>query len=76
MKMPEKKSLLNQIHAKERLESKTSPFAKEEKTKPLRVKESKYELINEVAYKQKKTKVDVLDTILEAGISALNLINK
>lgn len=56
MKMPEKKSLLNQIHAKERLESKTSPFAKEEKTKPLRVKESKYEFINEVAYKQKKLK--------------------
>lgn len=74
--MSEKKSLLAQINAKERLASQDSPFAKEEKTKPLRVKESKYKLINEVAFKQSKTKVDVLDSIIEAGIKALGLANK
>lgn len=71
--MPEKKSLLDQLNVKDKLESRDSPFAKEEKTKPLRIRESKYDLVNMIAFKTGTKKVDVLDNILEAGIKKLKL---
>lgn len=72
--MAEKKSLLDQIRAKDTIGK--SPFAKDEKTRPLRIKESKYDLINRIAFEQHKTKVEVIDEILEAGIKKLHLLEK
>lgn len=66
--MAEKKSLLGQIDAKSHLENSDSPFNKKEKTKPMRIRESYYEEIREIAFKQKIKMVDVLDDVLKRGL--------
>lgn len=74
--MTEKKSLLNSINAKEKLQSGNSPFAKKEKTQAIRIYQSKFDLINLIAFKENKTKKQVSDEILEAGIKKLKLLDK
>jgi hypothetical protein len=48
--------------------SKKSPFAKKEKTHPIRIRDSQYEKIRLIAFKKKKKMIDVLDELLQNAI--------
>lgn len=74
--MTEKKSLLDALNVKDTLENPTSPFAKNEPTKSIRVVESKYNLIKLLSFEQDKTKSEVVENILDAGIKRLKLQDK
>ncbi|WP_034993923.1 hypothetical protein [Liquorilactobacillus vini] len=74
--MAEKKSLLGQLNTKEVLQSGDTPFAKKERTKTLRVKESTYDLVNLISFKTGKTKNVVTDEIMDEGIRSLKLKEK
>lgn len=74
--MTEKKSLLHALDVKSTLDNPTSPFAKTEPTKSIRVAESKYNLIKLLSFEQDKTKSEVVENILDAGIKRLKLQDK
>ena len=74
--MAEKKSLLGKLNTKDVLQSGDTPFAKKEKTRTLRVRESTYDLVNLIAFKTGKTKNVITDEIMDAGIRKLKLKEK
>ncbi|MDF7639936.1 hypothetical protein PT285_11040 [Lactobacillus sp. ESL0791] len=55
---------------------KKSPFAKKEGAKPVRIRESQYEKIRLMAFKQNKKMVDVIDELLQRAISEEESGNK
>lgn len=48
--------------------AKKSPFAKKEKTHPIRIRDSQYEKIRLLAFNRKQKMIDVLDELLQKAI--------
>lgn len=70
--MAEKKSLLEQINAQEQLDHPISPFKQKEKTKPIRIKESLYAEIRDIAFKNNAKMVDIAEELLNRGLKNYN----
>lgn len=63
--MTNKKSFLDSIDTEELLNSETSPFAKKsKKSKPVQIREYQYKQLKEIAFKEEKTIIEVVEDIL------------
>ncbi|WEV41293.1 hypothetical protein [Lactobacillus sp. ESL0681] len=60
--------LLGSININDGDFNKKSPFAKKEKAKPIRIRESQYESIREIAFKKHMKMVDVIEQMLQKAI--------